>query len=262
MGQISNVTTLRQKSINLNLNSFINKEFVFYFMLIKILKRLLFKKGVVVLNCTLNSSGSFNYIELCVFYKTQKVIKYRRKFNSKKKNVSFKHKLNLNALMFKFNMLKKSNLIKVINYNKKISKKTIKNLYTNFNKYLNKLFSRRFNFFFDFLKITALYLHHENLDPVYLSTLCEIFRVLTKKKHSQYIFFLKYLFTEMVNKKRKNTFDVLGIKLLISGKLKGKTRFSITRVAVGSLPINKVSANVSFSKMHCYTLYGAFGFKL
>ena len=42
----------------------------------------------------------------------------------------------------------------------------------------------------------------------------------------------------------------------------GKTRASTVKIAKGSLVLNTVNAGCINDKMHVYTLYGAFGFKL
>jgi ribosomal protein S3 len=60
----------------------------------------------------------------------------------------------------------------------------------------------------------------------------------------------------------KNKKSILGIKLIVSGKIKGKPRSSTTCIQVGSVPSQSLDKDVDFSKLHVYTLYGVFGFKI
>jgi ribosomal protein S3 len=80
------------------------------------------------------------------------------------------------------------------------------------------------------------------------------------------LLFLKVLFKSLIeisnNSTNKNVNSVSGIKLLISGRLKGKPRSSTSCIQVGSIPSQSLDKNVNFSKIHVYTLYGAFGFKI
>ena len=57
--------------------------------------------------------------------------------------------------------------------------------------------------FIDFIKMTSLFISKE-IDPKsYLYLLAQIFRLLSKKKHSRFLFFLKIFFYKK-KKKKKN----------------------------------------------------------
>lgn len=162
-----------------------------------------------------------------------------------------------------FKFLKKTATVLVVeNVNKEIDIKIVKYLYIHFKRFINMLFSRRFNLFIDFIKLTSLFIKSKITSNNYLYLLSQIFRLLTKKKHSRFMYFLKFLFTRIIKMEAKfgNTL-IKGVKFLINGKILGKPRSSSSRLLVGSVPIQTINANIQFSKVHVYTLYGVFGFK-
>ena len=138
--------------------------------------------------------------------------------------------------------------------------------YRNFKRFVGVLFNRRFNLFIDFLKINSLFLKSKISSRLYLFILGQIFRILPKSKHGRFLLFLKVLFKNLIDiskySKNKDVISILGIKLLISGRLKGKPRSGTSCIQVGSVPSQSIEQNVDFSKIHVYTLYGAFGFKI
>ena len=128
------------------------------------------------------------------------------------------------------------------------------------------LFSRRFNLLIDFIKITALFCEKKVPLQTFLSLLGQIFRILQKRKHSRFFFFLKYLFQLLVsNSEFKSSLamsNIDGIKFVVNGKLQGKTRADSSCIQVGAVPIQSLDKNVEFSRLHVYTLYGVFGFRM
>ena len=123
------------------------------------------------------------------------------------------------------------------------------------------LFSRRFSFFLDFIKILSLFSNSQISAEVFLFFLQKIFKNLTKKNHNQFLSFLKTCFILLiVNSKRKNS--IKGLKLIINGKLKGKPRSSSTLLLVGNISSQTLDSKIDFSKTHVYTIYGVFGLKL
>lgn len=266
MSRISNVTTLREKN-NLNLTSLSRKEFFYKHSFSFFFDRILSKKNVLGLFYSVNSSGSCLFLNINLFFRTQKLLFFRnrlkpysllstKKFNSRTIffNRMIKH------FLFKEKLLS----IKVVNYNKKVDSFLVKDLFFTFKKFLNLLFSRRFNLFIDFLKLTALMVEYTDVSSKYLYLLGQIFQVLSKKNHTRFLIFLKLVFLEILNlsKKRGGRFSIVGIKFLISGKLQGKTRSTEHKLLVGSVPVNTIDSRILFNKKHVYTLYGSFGFKL
>jgi hypothetical protein len=138
--------------------------------------------------------------------------------------------------------------------------------YKNFKRFVGIFFNRRFNLFIDFVKINSLFLHSYVSTKVYLYLLGQIFRILPKSKHGRFLVFLKLIFKNLILASKdfegKNKKCILGIKLIVSGKIKGKPRSSTTCIQVGSVPSQSLDKDVDFSKLHVYTLYGVFGFKI
>lgn len=118
------------------------------------------------------------------------------------------------------------------------------------------LFSRRINLYMDFLKITALFIAKKIKLAAYNIILGTIFKFLLKRSHNRFFAFLKKLFTFLLKAKA-----IAGIKLIISGKLKGKLRAKPYTITVGNIGAQKTNSNIDFSKVHIHTLYGCFGFK-
>ena len=79
MGQKSNTLTLRTNKENLNSRTLNSKEFWESAEFINTFKRSLEKKGVTVTYSNFNSVAKTSYLSLDLFYKTQKLLKYRKK---------------------------------------------------------------------------------------------------------------------------------------------------------------------------------------
>jgi ribosomal protein S3 len=60
----------------------------------------------------------------------------------------------------------------------------------------------------------------------------------------------------------RNEYDLLGIKFIIKGKLKGKRRKSNSIINIGQIPVQSLYKHIEFSKTHAFTVYGTFGLKL
>ena len=79
MGQKANLLTLRTHKENLNSRSLNPKEFLNSNEFLKNLKKSLDKKGIIVTFSTLNTNANTSYLTLGTFYKTHKLMKYRKK---------------------------------------------------------------------------------------------------------------------------------------------------------------------------------------
>jgi hypothetical protein len=259
MSQNYNVITLK-KNKDLNIGEINGKSFLYSLYFINTLKRSLIKKGILVLSSQVNFATSTCYITLKVYYKTVKIVNYKNKINSLTSNkLKSCQKLSL-MLNESFNKTKnKLGVVTLYNINKNIKKILLFNIYLTYKRYVNVLFSRRFNLFIDFTKMTALFISREMNPKNYLYLLSQIFRLLSKKKHSRFLFFLKNLFSTIIKTKQSS---ISGIKFIVNGKLQGKTRAGSSKILVGSVPIQSIEKNIAFGKTHVYTLYGAFGFKM
>lgn len=196
------------------------------------------------------------YLTMNLFFKTQKLLKYKKFVRS-----SLKKRENYGIINNIFNKLLANKLL-ILNLsllNKDIDKKILKSLYLKFKNFKNMLFSRRFNLFIDFLKLTTLFIEKKVDIKVYISVLGTIFKILPKRAHSKFFFFLKHLFNILISQKNTN---IKGIKFMINGKLKGKLRASSLKILVGKIGTQTISSEIDFSKVHVYTIYGCFGLKI
>lgn len=97
-----------------------------------------------------------------------------------------------------------------------------------------------------------------NVDT-FLYMLGSILSLLPKRRHSTYFTFLKQLFTRIIH---DDTSKVKGIKFLVKGKIKGKPRSNTEKIIKGNISNQTISNNVTYHKLHVYTIYGAFGLKM
>jgi hypothetical protein len=251
MGQKSNTLTLRKNRESLNLRTTKPREFLELDKFNTLLKRSLEKKGILVAFSNLNTTNKTNYLTLDTFYRTQKIAKYKRNFNicsEKEKLNLFNNGLNKELVILKLNLL-----------NKKINSSILKTIYIDFRNFKNSIFSRRFNLFIDFLKLTTLFVEEKINASIFLSVLAEIFRLIPKKVHGRFFLFLKYLFANIIKLQGSR---IQGIKFMISGKLKGKLRSSSLKMMVGKIGTQTIDSKIDFSKKHVYTIYGCFGIKI
>lgn len=267
MGQKSNILTLRQKNKNLSL---LNNEkepvkFLFGLNFLKSLEQLLKRKNTLLVEKTLNFDNNQSYVNLTLFFKTAKLLNYKKKISKKRKLFSLRTPI-AQFLSKEFSLVK-SNFIslrlKVIN--RKVNKRLTRFFYHKLKRFSGSLFSRRFNFFADFLKATSLFCEDLLSIKAYISFFGQIFRVLQKRTHSRFLLFLKTLFNLIVLssrvKKLSKKSNVQGLKYVLNGKLKGKTRASSACDQFGCVPISTIVRNISFDKLHIYTLYGVFGLR-
>jgi len=96
---------------------------------------------------------------------------------------------------------------------------------------------------------------------VLLFLLGQIFKILPKRKHNIFLIFLKVLFTSLINNvSTKNS--ILGLKFIVNGRLKGKPRSTSAIILVGLVPVQSLSKDIDFAKLHVNTILGVFGFQL
>lgn len=283
MGQKANILTLRSQNENLNFTSLNSKEFTNALEFITVLTKSLEKKGIIITNSCTNKVGNTCFLFLNVFYKTQKLAKYKKKTLQKtflalnerytkntediKKQSSIEKRISKQtAILFKNIVNNKKLVLRVVLLNKELKKeeKTLKELYFKFNEFKTKLFSRRFNLFIDFLKLTCLIQKKRINASVFLSTLGTIFKILPKKLHNNFFKFLKSLIQETLlqEKQELKTTKIIGVKIIINGKLKGKLRATSVTINKGKIGAQTLSNDIEFSQKHVYTMYGCFGFQL
>lgn len=294
MGQKANILTLKTNKEHLNSCTLNSKHFWESTEFIDTFKRSLDKKGIIVTYSNFNTVAKTSYLTLDLFYRTRKLLKYKKKLKTirgnqpKKKiiNKIFKNKDSqnidksatkkikrikikiLNKKKQKYNKLRsifknlvKTDLVilKLKLLNKKIDKKIAPVLLEYFKSFKKQLFSRRLTLFFDFIKLSTLFIKKEINVNAYTVILGTIFKFLPKQLHNKFFMFLKKLLNKLISIPQTK---IKGVKVEMNGKLKGKLRADSFSLSIGKIDSQKVSADMNFSKMHINTLYGCFGLKL
>lgn len=261
MGQKSNILTLRKNLISVNSLSFDSKSLVQVVSFINTIKYLFRKKGVWITNYNINFENNKVKINLHVFYSSSKISYLKRKnIILKRKNLSvFERKRKILKIFDSFKLLRQNLFnISICNINVFINNSISALLYKKLKRFGNVLFSRRYNLFIDFIKITSLLIENKISADFYLIILSHIFKSLSKKMHNRFLFFLRFLFTLILNENKV----IAGIKFVINGKLSGKPRSSSYCVQYGLVPNQSIGKDVIFASQHSYTLLGAFGLKI
>ena len=272
MGQKANLTTLREFKKRLNLLSYNSKNFIFIFNFLKYFKFLLSMKGVWIFFETVNFVGNKLYLNFVFFFRSFKTTKYKtkglKKKEVKKEKLYLQKNSKLNNLFFShFNLFKNNFIVFTIkNINKELDNVLLKFFFYKFKKFITILFNRRFNLFIDFLKVTTLLCQNKIEAEQFLFVLGQIFKALPKRSHSRFLVFLRFLFKTIICDlkllEKYNDNNIKGIKFIINGKLQGKPRASFSCIQEGTIPIQSFNKNISFSKLHAYTLFGAFGLRI
>lgn len=270
MGQKSNTITLRTNQKNL---SFIESgkntpSFLHGLKFSTVLEQLLNRKNILLVDSTMNFVSNQCYLCINLFYRTYKLSIYKKKISKvSRRGIELRDK-SLNRILMEQLKLLRTNLI-ILNFqnvNREINDNFYKIIYFKIAKFVGVLFSRRFNLFIDFIKITALFCQDKVPLKTFLFLLGQTFRILQKRKHNQFLFFLKNLFQLLVissELKQNSAFsNIRGIKFIINGKLQGKTRADSSCIQIGAVPIQSIDKSIEFSRLHVYTLYGVFGFRI
>jgi hypothetical protein len=268
MGQKSNTLTLKkvQKSLSTQGNVKESKIFLFGFTFLDFLEQLLNQKNVTLTDKTLNFINNKVYLSLTLFFKTTKLKNYKNRY-IKNLKLSKRRDYITKFVVSELSLLK-TNLIslnlRIIN--KEVNEKLAKLLYIKTKRFIKTLLTRRFNLFADFIKTTSLFCENKISVSAYLILLAQIFRVLRKKSHNRFLFFLRELFDlltiKKTRKKLSSDHNINGIKFIVKGKLRGKTRASSNCIQAGPVNIQSIEKKICFAKVHVYSLYGVFGFRL
>lgn len=269
MSKKANLITLRNKQNYLKL---VQNEQNLYFRHLNFLKIFIFflqKKGIWAVLSLLSLNKSTCKVYLHIFFSTKKTRFYKSKLRKKISKTNIKT-LTINKLTKTLYSLfnKPALYFNLVILNSKINKTFLKNLYYETRKYKNKLFQRRFNLYFDTLKLITLFSQNLIHTSYFLFVLSTIFRYLSKKLHRVFLTFLSQIIYALVynpfkkDYRAKNSLGNLkGIKFRINGKLKGKMRASTYLLTYGKIPNQSIGINIEYSQIHTFTRYGAFGMK-
>jgi hypothetical protein len=270
MGQKSNIVTLRKSNRNFN---FLNGRYdltAFLSSFTAFFKCLLNTKDILVLDNVINFSNNQCFFNLSLYFCYSKLRFYTKK-SFVKNNLNlfqfYKSPKILNLLNLTLSFLKSNLFIfKFINLNLLINTNILNTLYSEIKYSKNFLFLRKYPLFIDFLGITTLFTQGAVNSFAFLKVLGDIFRVLPKKQHAVFLSFLKNLFKSIIkisnNNANLDNSHIKGIKFILSGKIRGKLRGSIICIQEGRVPVQNISKNVGFERLHVFTLIGTFGMKL
>ena len=156
---------------------------------------------------------------------------------------------------------------KILNLNKLVCKKKLVSLYKGLKIFSFNIFSRRYNLFIDFLKVSILFFDNFVGLSCYIKVWGRVFKHLHKRLHGKFFFFVKACIHSLLKLKNTNKTDGIkasfsGIKFVLGGRVRGKQRSSSTIIRLGCIPTQTIRKHVDFASSHVYTLYGVFGIKI
>lgn len=267
MGHKSNTLTIRQNFLETSLISTASLTFFNGLALLKSLSSIFKKFGVIITSETFNITSNKIFINLNLFYKSIKSSSLKKRIKTQTSCKSNKVCIiSLNRWFSKF-LKTRHNLIKLslLNLNFLINSKPLLVLFNRTKKFLNTIFSRRFNLYLDFLKLSSLYLSSLISTKQYTLLLGQVFKFVSKKSHTKFIAFLKVLFKLLISESinlKQNGKQIMGVKFIINGKLQGKPRSTSVFLQEGIIPIQTLSKQIHFFQTTVFTLLGTFGLKL
>lgn len=165
--------------------------------------------------------------------------------------------LTYNSYVFKFKTLN------VSLYRNNLYRSQSRYFFFKLKKFKNTVFSRRDKLFIDFVKLTVLFLNDRIGIKTYTKVWARAFKFISKRMHGKFFGFIKSTIQVIVNYPYKIvTKDrIKGIRIVVSGRLKGKQRSGSKRFWSGNVPTQSLSKNVEFCSTPSLTLYGTFGLK-
>jgi hypothetical protein len=249
--------------------SSVNSKLIPHFLIFfNLFQELLQKKGLLLVKTNIQTETNLFLLELDIYFsikrslflKKQKFLKNKTTSNSKLifKNTSFLYIFNSFFKRYKKNLY----FFTFKNLNLKVNKKFNDILYRLTKHYIPYLFMRRFNLYLDFLNIINLFCLNLLTVSTVLLLISNIFRYITKRSHAKFFSFLTDIFQGLILFENKRHSNLKGLKFVLNGKLKGKTRASSFILMTGVVSNQTISSPVDFSVQHTYTRLGAFGMRL
>lgn len=155
------------------------------------------------------------------------------------------------------NITKDKNLLIIYtNLNRKVNKVYLKRVYFALRQFIPILFKRGITNFMDLVKLTILFAEKNVSARLFLKLLGVIFKNLTKRQHNKFLLFVLILFKQILKISKKN---IHGLKLILNGKIQGKTRSNTKKITCGRPTKTTVRALTIIETIHVYTIYGVFG---
>lgn len=181
--------------------------------------------------------------------------------NKKKKTRIVKSKNLQNSLLRVLkNVTKNKNLLIVYtNLNKQVNKIYLKRVYFALRQFIPILFKRGITNFMDLVKLTILFAEKNISTRLFLKLLGVIFKNLTKRQHNKFLLFVLILFKQVLKISKNN---IHGLKMILNGKIQGKTRANTKKITCGRPTKTTVRALTIIETIHVYTIYGVFGLQI
>lgn len=129
----------------------------------------------------------------------------------------------------------------------------------NLSRYRFSLFRRGNTLLNDFIAISSLINRKQISVDAFTNILGLVFKNLHKRRHSVFFAFVRRiirLFTKI------RTSCIQGMKVEVSGRLRGANKARTQRAIAGFLGITTISSETKFSKCDIHTIYGVYGLKV
>lgn len=266
--KLKNLTTFNKNCVtDTNILIYNKKQIVNFINFSNYVKQALKLKNVYVDNISFYLIGKNLVINLFIYYSSLKLVLLRKKskigsFNNKKLSLNTKNSL----FPKKFIELNKLNnaTVNFININKEINNKKSLELYKAVKKSIFVLLKKKRYLLIDFIRATVLLIESKISVKIFTNFIGQIFASLTKKSHNRFFLILKNLFKVIISDTSisKNILKIDGIKLMVGGRLRGKTRADVRSITVGTVPLQSNSKHIEYFKQHIFTVYGTFGLKI
>ena len=268
MSQKANLITIKKKN-RFELITQNSKIWNSLTILVENISRLFLIKGISLFKSFWGFDTNLVSIDLFLFYQNSKISIYKRKIVEKKNNDVFSTLRGTKGFLIclkKFISLYGYNCftIKAQNLNLLVDKKRVSFLFRKLKMFSANIFTRRFNLFIDFIKITTLFYQNYIELSSYIKIWARIFRFLSKRLHSRFIVFVKTvikLLIEIGIKKKNLKYAIKGVKFVLRGRIRAKPRASSNLVQMGTTPVQSFNKNIDFAFSHVHTLYGVYGIK-
>lgn len=223
-----------------------------------------YKRGILINELTFKIENNILYIDFNFIISrnsnlyTKRFRRGLKKCSKSKKYKTFKSFLFILSKLFNVKKI----FIKSQRLETKLLRQTLLTILTNGNKIglLKQLKSRSIK---DLVISTSLLL---NNDKIKISTinfiLAKHFAWIPKKQHKKFFTFIRDYFKLIYYIDQQQNKKILGIKLLVSGRISGKAQASNFRSIVGSIFSQTLTANVDYSSKTSFSKLGTFGWKL
>lgn len=267
MGQKTSPLSIRPNNNYIIWTNF--EEYSLHYKIRNYIVNFLNKKGLLINDLNIKKDNNTLYINLnfIISKSSNLYIKKFRKLIKRKNQVKNNNKINSSSLKIFLKTLAKIYNVKKIHFKAtrldvKINPTLLNLLLIKGQKLgLNK--QLRNKYIKDLIIALTLLLQNSNTKAFLLTyILAKHFTWLPKKQHKRFFIFLRDLFKIVYELDKQKNNHILGIKLLVSGKISGKTQASNFRSIVGSVFNQTINKNVDYAAQTSFNKLGTFGWKL